>query len=413
MGRATEGATPEDQADAGASETVPAERGHSSQQPGPDRTPLLIWSGFALASIVARSLASGGWALDRWDRLAQWGSASFLSAADAGWSAPGGGILVMPGYPMLVRATTWVTGDRLTTAVLISYLAGASASWLLWDWMQLRGHDRVQRIWGVVALLAFPYSFVLFGVIGPDALVLALVLGVFVLAERDRFVLAGLVGAAAIATQVVAIAVIPALGLLAWSRARDAATTEDPPSVTSEEAEAAAPAPPYVSVVPAVLLPLLGLVAASLYSSAASGDRGAIWGGDGVLAGLATGVLDPATWLRIGWINSDVAFTWSVNQGAQTILVYGTVLLAYLVLRKYGTAYAALVATTPVMALVAVGGVVSMGRYLLPAFPLAALAGVGLSRLPRAGAMVAASVSAACMLWFYVLYVRSVGLPYW
>ena len=184
-----------------------------------DRTPLVIWAIPAVVTVLTRLMATGGPdQLSRWDALHRWESIAYLDAADLGVARGGAGVL--PVYPMLVRVLTWITGERITTAVLVSYAAGAVAAWLLWEWLDLRGQSRPVRVLALTLFLTFPYAFVLYGVVGPESLGLALVLGSLVLAERRRFVEAALVAALAVATQVAAMALLPALAAQVYAHVR-------------------------------------------------------------------------------------------------------------------------------------------------------------------------------------------------
>lgn len=63
--------------------------------------------------------------------------------------------------------------------------------------MSLKGIEEPATRTALAQFLVYPYSFMLFGVVYSDGLLVALVLGALVLAESDRCVVAGLVGAAA------------------------------------------------------------------------------------------------------------------------------------------------------------------------------------------------------------------------
>lgn len=399
----------------------------AAERPPVDSLPFAIWAGVAAVSVIVRTLASpGGIALERWDSLSQWASTANLDLADRGYRA--GHPFVMPGYAALVRSLTWVTGGRITTAVLVSYLASAVAAWLFWEWLRGRGVDRATRAWSLVALLVFPYSFAFYGVVGADGLVLALVLGAFVLIDRDQPWIAGLVAAAAIVTQVTALAVVPALIVMAWSTrpamprsvagadAGSGTESESETELASDTAPAPGPAAPgsnRVGLVGAAAIALLGPIGLSVYLAVTASDAGWPWRGDGALAGLSTGAFHPGTWIRLAWIAEDTPVSWKFHRGAQAACMIAAVVLAYWIAKRFGAAYGVFVAAVSFMTLIGFVDTASSGPRLTLAFPIAALAGGALAKRPPAVAGSVVAVSAGLMMWFYVLFVRSVGVPFW
>ena len=385
-------------AENGESASIDAPEPVGATSTAPDRTPLLLWAVVSVISVLVRSISNpGGWALDRWDTLAQWDSNVHLAVADHGQRSAGE--YVLPGYGLLVRSTTWVTGNRITTAVLVAYAASAAASWLLWEWLRGRDVDRVVRIWSVLALLVFPYSFVLYGVVGADALCLALVLGSFVLIERDHPVAAGLLGALAITIQVTAVALIPALIVL--GRTARPSAEEDGSDRPGKGASLAA------------ALTLLGPIAVTAYSWWAADDALRPWRGDGAFGGLSTGVLRPVTWVRLAWIVDDGPASWMLHRGAQAVLLIVVAIAAFWVRRRFGTAMGVFVLAVPILTVVGFADTASSGRRLTLAFPVAALAGAGLARLPRAVAAGIVTLSAAGLFACYSFFIHSSGFPFW
>lgn len=369
-----------------------------------DRTPLLIWAGLSLVSVLVRSLTLGeGWALERWDVLAQWDSYTILSLAEG---SEVDGSFAMPGYALLIRGTQWVTGDQLTTAVLITYAASGVSSYLLWQWLAERGHDPEIRFWAVSALLVFPYSFVLYGVIGPDALGLALLLATFVLLDKNRHVLAGLAAALSITVMATALAVLPALMVFVWRTRRRSEDSGSSDPVAGAGNDRGGP-------LMALLMALLGPVALTVFSAWEHGNAWLAWTGDGMFGGLRAGVLRLATWVRVGWLLGDDPMSWTLNRTAQSLLMVVFVLLAYRVWRRFGPEMAVLVIGVVVLTLVAYPDVSSSGRHLTAAFPIAGLAGLALGRLPRPAAGTVVAASSVLMFMFYVFYLDSTGFPFW
>lgn len=356
-----------------------------------DSLPLRLWGCVALATVVVRSLAApGAFDPDRWESLARWSSSTHLELAERGYQR--GSDFVLPGYAAVVRALTWLTGGHLTTAVLVSYASSAAASWLFWQWMVDRGIERRARVVSLLVLLVFPYSFILHGAVAADGLVLALVLAAFLSAERDRPVLVGVAVAAAVLTQVTALAIVPALVVMARSDRRPAARR---------------------SAVAASVGALVAIVGLSTYLAAAVDDPWWPWRGDGALAGTGTGFLAKGTWIRLSWLLDDTPLTWTLHRGAQAACMLATVVAAYWVAKRFGAGVATFVVGVALTTLVGFADTASSGPRLTLAFPLAALAGGVLARRSTTVAVAALGVASGLMTCCYVLFVRGVGLPYW
>ena len=379
-----------------------------------DRAPLLMWAVPTVATVVTRLLATGGPdELSRWDALHRWESIAYLDAADLGVARGGAGVL--PVYPLLVRALTSITGERITTAVLVSYAAGAVAAWLLWDWLELREQGRPVRIVALALLLAFPFSFVLYGVVGPDSLGLALVLGSLVLAERRRLLEAAFVAAVAVSTILAALALLPALTVLVYEHVRSTgslrASDRGEPAASSEATGSLSAA--GAAAVLGVVVPLLGIVAAAVYAAWSADDAFAPWRTDGQLAGVSFGLLRAGTWLRGGWLFEDAPWTWFLSRAVQAGILYGALAGSWWVKRRFGLAYALFTIVVVLTALLSVPEIGATGRRLVLLFPFAGLGAEWLVRQPKPLGMVVIGVMGASMLWIYGLYVRGIGLPYW
>jgi hypothetical protein len=120
-------------------------------------------------------------------------------------------VAFFPGYPAAMRLATVIFRDALISGVVVTYLAGLAAALLFSRFCRAAFGPRAGRV-GVLVLLLYPFSLFLFGAVYSDALFLAAALGAFLLLEADRPWLAGWLGAVAVASRPVGLAV--ALGLV-------------------------------------------------------------------------------------------------------------------------------------------------------------------------------------------------------
>ncbi|MDQ3103291.1 MAG: glycosyltransferase family 39 protein [Actinomycetota bacterium] len=169
---------------------------------------------------------------DRWDspRLhelgagidvwARWDSDWYLRIAQDGYSdAPSSTAAFFPLYPGLVAGLgRLLAGHYVLAGVLLSLVACAISFVLLHRLARVRlGEEGAQR--AVLYLAVFPTALFLQAVYS-ESLYLALALAAFLLAERGRFLGAGVATGLAMLTRPAGVALLPALALLAW-RAED------------------------------------------------------------------------------------------------------------------------------------------------------------------------------------------------
>jgi hypothetical protein len=154
-----------------------------------------------------------GYLVDVW---ARWDSVWFLRLAHDGYGGTEQAAAAFyPLYPLLTGALGRVLfGHYLLAGVLISLTAALGAFVLLYELAEPRlGPAGARR--AVLYLAIFPFALFLQAVYS-ESLFLFLVLASFLLAERSRFLEAGLVAGLAWLTRPVGIALIPALALIAW-----------------------------------------------------------------------------------------------------------------------------------------------------------------------------------------------------
>ncbi len=121
-------------------------------------------------------------------------------------------MVFFPLYPLATWAMKHLVGDLYLAGMLVSGISLVGASFLLYRLVELHHGVEVARN-ALLMMLVYPYSFFL-SAMYTESLFLVAVLGAFYLAERERWVLAGLCGAAAALTRVAGVALAPALVLL-------------------------------------------------------------------------------------------------------------------------------------------------------------------------------------------------------
>jgi hypothetical protein len=178
--------------------------------------------------------------------FAQWDSDWFLQIAADGYTEERAAFF--PLYPALVWALGSVLGSNLVAAVLISLAGAGVAAWAL--------VEIAKPIVGVAAardsmllLALYPTAFV-FTSAYSEGLFLAFATTSFLAAQRGRPWLAGLLGAGAVGTRFIGLALVPALLALTWSRSRR----------------------DWPGLVAVMLLPLMALVAVTVYFDHELGD---------------------------------------------------------------------------------------------------------------------------------------------
>jgi hypothetical protein len=279
-----------------------------------------------------------------------------------------------PTYPVLMRAGRSLLGSTYVAGILITVAAGATAAGLFFVW--LRERVPLAAAWTALLLfLLYPFAYYLYGAVYADAVFIACVLGSFVLLERDRPVLAGLVGAAATAARPVGAVLVAALAIrvierrggwrkVAW---RDAG----------------------------VLLATAGIGAFCLYSWRRYGaplafvDAQNGWNQD---PGLRTW-FKVQFWHDVQDLRSPLAWIVFVSHPLLTLAGLG---LVPMVVRRFGWSYAAYAFLVLALSALSTKNFFGMSRYVLSAFPCFAAAGLLLAERIRLRA--AALVSSGAVL---------------
>jgi hypothetical protein len=154
-----------------------------------------------------------------------WDTLHYLGLAEHGYVAAGDSrvsLVFFPLYPWLIRLTAFFARDYMAAALIVSGFASVAAALLFRRLARCDESEEVSRnaVW---FLFIFPTSFFLH--IGyTESLFLALILGCFLAARKERWALAGLLGAGACLTRVNGLILFPALatevGLQYWQTRR-------------------------------------------------------------------------------------------------------------------------------------------------------------------------------------------------
>jgi hypothetical protein len=176
---------------------------------------LLIWvvAVYAWLWFTPRQTGSGdlGYVTQVWSRAdSNW----FIGIAQQGYQRNGGEVFY-PLYPLsLAGLGRALGGNYVTAGILVSLLCGAGAFALLYQLALPRlGASGARR--ALLYLAVFPMSLFLQAVYN-ESMYLLCAVAAFVLAERGRWLPAGLVVGLAILTRVAGLALLPPIALLAW-----------------------------------------------------------------------------------------------------------------------------------------------------------------------------------------------------
>jgi Gpi18-like mannosyltransferase len=123
-----------------------------------------------------------------------------------------------PAFPLMVRLVASLFGRSFLSlalsGLLVSHLSFFLALVGLWKLIRLDSKEGIARL-AIAGLFLFPTSFY-FGCFYTESLFLALIVWSFYFARKQKWFLAGILGAVSTATRVVGLALIPALLIEAW-----------------------------------------------------------------------------------------------------------------------------------------------------------------------------------------------------
>ncbi len=159
------------------------------------------------------------------DVWARWDSVPYLQIAEHGYGGEKGSPAFYPLYPWLVGGVGRVLGGHYVVAGVAVSLAATLVAFVLFHRLARRHLDADGANRALLYLALFPAALFLQAVYA-ESLFLALALGAFLAAERDRWPLAWLLVGLALLTRPTGIALVPPLAVIAWrSSGRRAAAT--------------------------------------------------------------------------------------------------------------------------------------------------------------------------------------------
>ena len=146
--------------------------------------------------------------LEIWNR---WDSVHYLHLAQFGYTASGWKAWFYPLFPWCVRFVAYLSGDYLVSALIVSGAALLAAAVLLRRLVQI-DYSPAAALRAVWFLLIFPTAYFLH--IGyTESLFLALAIGSFLAARRQRWWLAGVLAALSCMTRANGVVLLPTLGV--------------------------------------------------------------------------------------------------------------------------------------------------------------------------------------------------------
>jgi hypothetical protein len=167
------------------------------------------WQSFDPASL---SWHPGGFGGVLAGPFARWDAIHYLAIAGHGYATPADTVF-FPLYPMLIHASSWLNGSAVVAAATLSAAAFACALVFLHRLTALELGRRAADATVVLLALA-PLSF-FFSAVYTESLFLALSVGAVYAARRDRWAVAGLLGALAALTRVPGVLLVIPLALIA------------------------------------------------------------------------------------------------------------------------------------------------------------------------------------------------------
>lgn len=379
--------------------------------------PYAVWCGITSVLLVlqhlsARVLREPGYSwlpprgltyyLDGWS---QFDGPEYIKIAEQGyWYTPGvrSPVVWFPVYPMLLRGMQRLIDDPLLAGMVVASIGGLAAVGLYWRWLLRQGMDGTTRTVAFLFLLTYPYAWYLYGVVHSDAVFLALVIGAFLLVEDDRPVLAGVVGAFATATRPTGLAVIPALVFLTLERGGVLVPLRAPGSGRLRPLLHRWAVPVSLdrsAFRPSMLGPLLaccGVGAYMTYLGVRFGDPMAFRTNQTVYHPSELPLLKRAfvgRWLEVG---DDPTYTLTIT--GQAIVAAVVLCSTPFVGRRFGWGYGLFTAVLVAIPSASTADFMGTGRYMIAAFPVAALLGEWLSRQAYRWVWIASSGAVMALL---------------
>jgi hypothetical protein len=155
------------------------------------------------------------------DVWARWDSVPYLQIAEHGYGGEKGSPAFYPLYPWLVGGAGRTLGGHYVLAGVLVSLAATLVAFVLFDRLA-RAHLTGEAARRALVYLAFFPAALFLQAVYAEPLFLALALGAFLAAERDRWPLAWALVGLALLTRPTGVALVPPLALIAWRSRRRA-----------------------------------------------------------------------------------------------------------------------------------------------------------------------------------------------
>ena len=291
-------------------------------------------------------------------------------------------VAFVPGYPLVVRTVAAeLPGGTPLAAIVVTMLAGTCALVLFGRWCHRRLDGR-STVAATTLLALYPFAWFLYGAAYSDALYLALVLGAFLLLEDDRLVAAALVGAVATATRPTGITLV--IGLVAVTLERRGCFRQRTLRTVGRRDVTIAASVTGLVVWCGWLAYRFGAPFAFIETEGAPG-----WD-------QAPGL---HTWLKLGLVHRLASLP---PPESTAIAVQAALFIVFLVAvptvwRRLGAGYGIYTLAAVAVPTISTGDFLGVGRYLIPAFPVFAIAGTRLTTASPTWRRVTTTTSAALL----------------
>jgi hypothetical protein len=327
--------------------------------------------------------------------MARWDSFWYHSVAEVGYGYSEGSqfsFAFFPGYPMAMWLVGSLVGDFYLGGILVSAGLGLVTLYLFRAWLVEVAPSQKPSS-ALVALAFGPSAFYLMGIAYAESMFLASTIGAFLMLERGRPIRAGLLGAVAAVTRPVGVAVVVGLALRAME------LQPAPPDGVKQRQLTRF----LRGRRAAVLLPLVGLAAYPLYLWVTQGDplvfmtAGAEGWGHGIN-------LDNV--FKFGEFGPEFSSRYRAVVAVQAAMLVVSMVVLPSIRRSFGRSYMIYTLIAVLLPALVRPTVLGIGRYVLVAFPVFAIASRLLDRdLPRARWGVFA-LSVGFLVFQYSLFAR-------
>ncbi|MCU1497032.1 MAG: putative lipoprotein, partial [Acidimicrobiales bacterium] len=311
-----------------------------------------------------------------------WGSGDYWKIAEHGYRK---GEALEAAFPLYALLTRWlsqfVVHDLHQSQVLIATAGGLAGTLLLWRLLEVHHVAPRARNVALALFLLYPYSFMLAGVGYSDPVLIPLILGAFLLAQADRPVAAGLVGAAATLTRPNALALVVALAVFQLVRAGALRRSDAEPGGTGPARWWAMR--PHVDLRRlrprdlGVGLSVLGVGGYAYWLQGHAGDPLYFLTTQKHYGHRPTTAL--STWFKVEFVNAPFGFMdhglEAANHVLSALVLFGAMALLPRLVRRLGWGIGTYAVAVVATAWVGPNGFAPAGRYLLPVLPFYALVG--------------------------------------